>query len=56
MLVLSPTPPVECLPTFGNGEPERSSITPEESIASVQHPSSTSSIPWNNTAIRKEDI
>ena len=35
---LSPTPPVECLSTFAPGMSERSSTSPERSIASVSAP------------------
>ncbi len=53
---LSPTPPVECLPTFRPGMPEKSSTVPELSIASVNAAISGGLIPRSTTAISQADI
>src|SRR6266850_703327 len=53
MEILSPTPPVECLSTLRPGMRERSSTSPERSMASNQCGSSARrSMPRKNTAIR----
>ena len=44
-VVVSPTPPVECLSTFTPGSAERSTCAPERIIASVRAPVSALSIP-----------
>ena len=53
---LSPTPPVECLSTFAPGTSERSSTSPERSIASVSARTSASSMPRKKTAMQKAAI
>ena len=53
---LSPTPPVECLSTFAPGTSERSSTSPERSIASVSARTSGSSMPRKKTAMQKAAI
>ena len=55
-LVLSPTPPVECLSTFTPGMEERSTVSPERSMHSVRRLTSRSDMPEKKTAIRKDDI
>jgi len=50
-VVLSPTPPVECLSTAKGTTPERSSISPDRAIAIVRSVVSRSVIPFNRTAI-----
>ena len=55
-LVLSPTPPVECLSTLDPGTDDRSIFPPERSMQSVSAETSLSDMPWKNTAIRKADI
>ncbi len=44
-LVLSPTPPVECLSTLTPGMEERSTVSPERSMHSVRRLTSRSDIP-----------
>ena len=44
-LVLSPTPPVECLSTLTPGTPERSTVSPERSMHSVRRLTSRSVMP-----------
>ena len=44
-LVLSPTPPVECLSTFMPGTAERSTVSPERSMHSVRRLTSRSVMP-----------
>ncbi len=53
---LSPTPPVECLSTFGRSMWDRSRTSPDSSIASVHAVSSSSSSPLMKTAIVIADI
>ncbi len=53
---LSPTPPVECLSTFTPATSERSSTSPERSIASVSAAVSASVIPRKKTAMQKAAI
>ncbi len=50
-LVLSPTPPVECLSAFGPGRSERSSTSPVRIIDSVRAEISAGAMPRKNTAI-----
>ncbi len=50
---LSPTPPVECLSIFTPGTSERSSTSPERSMASVRARVSAASIPRKKTAMQK---
>ena len=54
--VLSPTPPVECLSIFGPGMSERSSTSPEWSMAPVRACSSGSLMPRKKTAMQKAAI
>ncbi len=49
--VLSPTPPVECLSTFAPGMSEKSSTSPECSMASVSAAASAGVMPRQTTAI-----
>ncbi len=61
MVILSPTPPVECLSTVGSGLPSRrrslkSRCTPEAIIAVVHREISARSIPRRKIAINKADI
>ena len=44
-LVLSPTPPVECLSTFTPGISDRSTVSPERSMHSVSRLTSRSDMP-----------
>ena len=55
-LVLSPTPPVECLSTLMPGMELRSTVSPERTMHSVSALTSRSDIPEKKTAIRKADI
>ncbi len=55
-LVLSPTPPVECLSTLMPGMELRSTVSPERTMHSVAALTSRSVIPEWKTAIRKADI
>ena len=55
-VVLSPTPPVECLSTFIPSIADRSSISPDFAIASVRMKVSSSSIPEKYIAISIADI
>jgi hypothetical protein len=50
-VVLSPTPPVECLSAVGRPSAERSLRSPESIIACVQTASSSGVIPRKNTAM-----
>ena len=54
-LVLSPTPPVECLSTRGPGRSERSSTSPVRIIDSVRATVSAAVIPLKKTAIARAD-
>ncbi len=54
--VLSPTPPVECLSTLGDGSEEKSRTCPEWSIDSVSAASSLRVMPRSTTAISQADI
>ena len=55
-VILSPTPPVECLSAVGRDSPEKSSRSPEAIIASVQRCSSSGSSPTNAIAMASADI
>lgn len=55
-VVLSPTPPVECLSTDLSPKRERSMVSPERIIASVSTAVSWSVMPLKNTAIANADI
>ncbi|GAA1550080.1 hypothetical protein GCM10009788_59470 [Nocardioides humi] len=55
-VILSPTPPVECLSAVGRDNAEKSIRTPEAIIAPVQSPISRRSIPFNKIAINNDDI
>ena len=55
-LVLSPTPPVECLSTLTPGMAERFTVSPEFNMHSVRRLTSRSLIPEKKTAIKKADI
>ena len=55
-LVLSPTPPVECLSTLMPGMELRSTVSPERTMHSVAALTSRSVIPEWKTAIKKADI
>jgi hypothetical protein len=52
-VILSPTPPVECLSTVGTGHVRRS---PESIIAWVQRAVSSNVMPFRKTAIASADI
>ena len=54
-VVLSPTPPVECLSAVMPSMAERSSISPECAIQSVKATASSSSIPFRQIAIKSAD-
>jgi hypothetical protein len=53
--ILSPTPPVECLSTFGRSRSDRSMMSPERSIASAHTASSPPSSPRKKMAISMAD-
>ncbi len=53
---LSPTPPVECLSILAPGTSERSSTSPERSMASVRARVSPTSMPRKKTAMQKAAI
>ncbi len=55
-LVLSPTPPVECLSTLTPGMAERSAVWPDRNMQSVSGLSSRSVMPEKKTAMRNADI
>ncbi len=55
-VILSPTPPVECLSAVGRDSPEKSSRSPESIIAAVQRCSSAGARPRKNTAMASADI
>ncbi len=55
-VILSPTPPVECLSTVGRSTSVRSSRSPERTIARVQRPVSRSVIPFSRIAIARAAI
>ena len=54
-LVLSPTPPVECLSTLGPGSSPRSSTSPVRIIDSVSATVSDGVMPLKKTAIVKAE-
>ena len=54
-LVLSPTPPVECLSTFTPGIADKSMVSPDRSMQSVRADTSLSVMPEKNTAMRNAD-
>ena len=56
MLILSPTPPVECLSTFGAGMCPSSSTSPEPSMASVHGANSSVEKPLMKMAMSSEAI
>jgi hypothetical protein len=49
--ILSPTPPVECLSILGAGRSEKSSVSPDATIADVHVASSAGSRPLMTIAI-----
>ena len=55
-VVLSPTPPVECLSTDLSPKRLKSTVSPERIMASVSTAVSRSFIPRNSTAIANADI
>ncbi len=55
-VVVSATPPVLCLSTLIPGMEERSTVSPEATIERVRSVVSCSSIPLNQTAIRRAAI
>jgi hypothetical protein len=55
-VVLSPTPPVECLSTLTPGMPVRSIISPLRAMASVSHTVSSPSSPLSSAAMSQAAI
>ena len=55
-VILSPTPPVECLSTVGRGIPDRSRRSPEAIIAAVQREISARLMPRSRMAMASADI
>ena len=55
-VILSPTPPVECLSDVGRDSPEKSIRSPEAIIAAVQRAISSRSMPLSRIAIASADI
>ena len=55
-VILSPTPPVECLSAVGRDSPEKSIRSPDAIIALVQRAISERSIPLSRMAIASADI
>jgi hypothetical protein len=55
-VVVSATPPVECLSTFVPGIDERSTTLPERTIASVSHTVSPAERPFRYAAMSHADI
>ena len=55
-VVLSPTPPVECLSTDRLPKQLRSTVSPERIMASVRTAVSWSSMPRNHTAMAQAAI
>ncbi len=53
---LSPTPPVLCLPTLMPGIAERSTRSPDRTIASVSCAVSSAVIPLRTMAISRADV
>ncbi|SHU81426.1 Uncharacterised protein [Mycobacteroides abscessus subsp. abscessus] len=61
MVILSPTPPVECLSTSASGRPSRrrsvkSKRSPESTMAAVQRAISAGVMPRRKIAISSADI
>ena len=55
-VILSPTPPVECLSAVGRERPEKSIRSPEAIIAAVHRSISRRVIPLRRMAIASDDI
>ena len=55
-MILSPTPPVECLSAVGRDSEEKSIRSPEAIMASVQWLISRRVIPFSRIAIASADI
>ena len=55
-VILSPTPPVECLSAVGRDSPEKSIRSPDAIIASVQRAISRRFMPLSRIAIASDDI
>jgi hypothetical protein len=55
-VILSPTPPVECLSTVGRSTVDRSSRSPEAIIAAVQRAISAPVMPRSRMAMANADI
>ena len=55
-VILSPTPPVECLSAVGRPSAEKSIRSPEAIIAAVQRAISPESMPLSRIAIASADI
>ncbi len=55
-VILSPTPPVECLSEVGRDSDEKSIRSPDAIIASVQREISSRSMPLSRIAIASDDI
>ena len=56
MVILSPTPPVECLSTVGRPTSEKSKRSPEATIAAVQRAISCPDMPLRKIAISSAAI
>ena len=55
-VILSPTPPVECLSAVGRDSPEKSIRSPLAIMACVQRAISSRSMPFSRIAIASADI
>ncbi len=55
-VVVSPTPPVECLSTVGPARSDRSTVSPESTSTSVIATASAVEKPRSTPAMRKADI
>ena len=55
-MILSPTPPVECLSAVGRESVEKSIRSPEAIMAAVQRAISSCSMPLSRIAIASADI
>ena len=55
-MILSPTPPVECLSAVGRDSPEKSIRSPLAIIAAVQRAISARSMPLSRIAMFSADI
>ncbi|MGX1118467.1 hypothetical protein RKD37_003830 [Streptomyces ambofaciens] len=55
-MILSPTPPVECLSAVGRDRDEKSMRSPEAIIAAVQRAISPRFMPLSRMAIASADI